>query len=330
MKMRWLIGVLLLAGLAVSWAIPHFEWLDPYVQLVVMYLGINIILTASLNLVNGYMGEFSVGHAGFMAVGAYASSVLTVNVFPVEGSVFYFPLALLGGGLAASIAGLLVSIPSFRTRGDYLAIVTLAFGMIVKSALENIESVGGPRGFMGMEQLTTLPWVYVSVVVTIWILRNLVYSKYGRGMAAIREDEVACDLCGVHTRRVKISAFVVSAFFAGVAGGLYAHLLQFINPRMFDILKSTEILMMVYLGGMASLGGSILGAAIYTVVMEVFRDQGAWRMVLMPLILILLMIFRPRGLFGLREFSWLVPLRDLVLLRPSRKRKEKDHVSAGG
>lgn len=329
MKMRWMIGVLLLAGLALSWAVPHFEWLDPYIQLVLMYLGINIILTASLNLVNGYMGEFSVGHAGFMAVGAYVSSVLTVNLFPMTGAVFLFPVAVAGGGLAASLAGLLVSIPSFRTRGDYLAIVTLAFGMIVKSALENIESVGGPRGFMGMEQMTTLPWVYIWVVATIWILRNLVFSKYGRGMAAIREDEVACDLCGVHTRRVKISAFVVSAFFAGVAGGLYAHLLQFINPRMFDILKSTEILIMVYLGGMASLGGSILGASIYTIAMELLREQGAWRMVLMPLLLILLMLFRPRGLFGLREFPWLVPLRDLALLRSVRKRKEKAHVPAG-
>lgn len=329
MKMRWTIGVLLLAGFALSWAVPRYGWLDPYLQLVMMYLGINIILTASLNLVNGYMGEFSVGHAGFMAVGAYVSSILTVNVFPVSGGMYLFPVAVVGGGVAASAAGLLVSIPSFRTRGDYLAIVTLAFGMIVKSALENMESVGGPRGFMGMEQMTTLPWVYVWGVVSIWILRNLVFSKYGRGMAAIREDEVACELCGVRTRRVKISAFVVSAFFAGVAGGLYAHLLQFINPKMFDILKSTEILIMVYLGGMASLGGSILGAAIYTVIMELLREQGAWRMVLMPLLLILLMLFRPRGLFGLREFPWLVPLRDLVLLRSLRKPRETPHAPSG-
>jgi len=330
MNMRWTIGVGLLAGFGLCWAIPHYEWLDPYVQLVLMYLGINIILTASLNLVNGYMGEFSVGHAGFMAVGAYVASILTVLVFPEEGSAYYFPLAIMGGGLGAAATGLIVSIPSFRARGDYLAIVTLAFNMIVKSVLENLEVVGGPRGFMGMEQLTTLPWVYVWVVITIWILRNLVYSKYGRGMAAIREDEIVCDLCGVHTRRVKISAFLVSAFFAGVAGGLYAHLLQFINPRMFDILKSTEVLIMLYLGGMASLGGSMIGATIYTVVMEVLRAQGGFRMVLMPLLLIFLMLFRPRGIFGLKEFSWLIPWRDLLLMRQLRTRKEVPRASAEG
>lgn len=302
---------LIVAGGALAWAIPHYGWLNPYIQLALMYLGINIILAASLNLVNGYMGEFSVGHAGFMAVGAYVSSCLTVAVFPVTWpAAALFPVALTVGGLAAAVTALIVAIPSFRVRGDYLAIVTLAFCMIVKSALENIEGMGGPRGFMGMERLTTLPWVYAWVILSLWMLRNLVYSKYGRGMAAIRDDEIAADLCGINTRRVKIVAFVVSAFWAGIAGGLFAHLLQFINPRMFDLLKSTEILIMVYLGGMASLGGSVLGAAIYTILMETLRPLGVWRMALMPLLLVLLMIFRPRGIMGLREFRWLIPRRD--------------------
>ena len=210
-----------------------------------------------------------------------------------------------------------MAVPSFRTRGDYLAIVTLAFNMIVKSALENVEAVGGPRGYMGMDRLTTLPWVFFWVVVTLLILRNLVYSKYGRGMAAIRDDETASSLCTVRTRRVKVIAFVVSAGLAGVAGGLYAHALQFINPRMFDILKSTDILVMVYLGGSASLGGSILGAGIFTVLMEVLRPLGVWRMVLMPLMLVFLMLFRPRGIMGYREFRWFVPTRDQ--LRPAKR-----------
>ena len=187
MKHKIMILGLILAGGGLAWAIPHYGWLNPYLQLVLMYLGINIILAASLNLVNGFMGEFSVGHAGFMAVGAYAASYLTVSIFPAHWpAAMLFPAALIAGGLAAALTALVVAIPSFRVRGDYLAIVTLAFCMIVKSVLENIEGVGGPRGFMGMERLTTLPWVYAWVVLALWMLRNLVYSKYGRGMTAIR------------------------------------------------------------------------------------------------------------------------------------------------
>jgi len=171
-----------------------------------------------------------------------------------------FPLAILAGGLAAALVGFLVAIPSFKTRGDYLAIVTLAFCMIVKSVLENIDVVGGPRGLLGMEKLTTLPWVFFWTALSVWVIRNLVYSNFGRGVLSIREDEIASDLMSVNTRQVKIIAFVVSSFFAGIAGGLFAHALQFINPRMFDIIKSTDILIMVYLGGIASIAGSIVGA----------------------------------------------------------------------
>ncbi|MDD2671360.1 MAG: branched-chain amino acid ABC transporter permease, partial [Syntrophales bacterium] len=219
---------------------------------------------------------------------------------------------------------------SFKTRGDYLAIVTLAFGMIVKSIIENIEWVGGPRGFIGMEKLTTLPWVFVWTVFSLWVIRNLVYSRYGRGILSIREDEIASDLMGVNTREIKVIAFVISSFFAGIAGGLFAHLLQFINPRCFDILKSTDILIMVYLGGIGSIGGSILGAGIYTVLLEVLRPMGIWRMVIMPLMLVLLMIYRPYGIMGLREFRWFVPGVDLEgLHRPDKKGKSKTDALAG-
>ena len=182
-------------------------------------MGINIILTVSLNLINGYMGEFSVGHAGFMAVGAYIASLLTVHVFPPGAQNFLFPLAILAGGIGAALVGFLVAIPSFKTRGDYLAIVTLAFCMIVKSVLENIDAVGGPRGLLGMEKLTTLPWVFFWTALSVWVIRNLVYSNFGRGVLSIREDEIASDLMSVNTRQVKIIAFVVSSFFAGIAGG---------------------------------------------------------------------------------------------------------------
>jgi branched-chain amino acid transport system permease protein len=275
------------------------------------------------------MGEFSVGHAGFMAIGAYIASILTVNVFPQASVNFLFPAAILVGGIGAALIGFLVAIPSFKTRGDYLAIVTLAFGMIVKSGLENIDAVGGPRGMLGMDKLTTLPWVFFWTVLSVWVIRNLVYSKFGRGVLSIREDEIAASLMSVNTRQVKIIAFVVSSFFAGIAGGLFAHALQFINPRMFDILKSTDILIMVYLGGIASIAGSIIGAIIYTILLEVLRPLGIWRMVLMPLMLVLLMIYRPRGIMGLREAKMFVPLRDLLMVKILRqKKKEANNASA--
>ena len=185
---RWALPCLLGLLLVFSLVIWRFELLDPYVQLILVYVGINIILTMSLNLVNGYMGEFSVGHAGFMAVGAYTASIMTVKLFPAQMGGLLFPLAVVCGGFAAALVGLIVAFPSFKTRGDYLAIVTLSFGMIVKSVIENINAIGGPRGFLGMEKLCTLPWVFVWTVLSVWVIRNLVYSKFGRGVLSIRED----------------------------------------------------------------------------------------------------------------------------------------------
>jgi len=315
--------VFMIAGLAFCAAASVFEFLDLYLQLILIYVGINVILTVSLNLINGYMGEFSVGHAGFMAIGAYVASLLTVHVIPASAVNFLFPLAILAGGIGAGLIGFLVAIPSFKTRGDYLAIVTLAFCMIVKSVLENIDAVGGPRGLLGMEKLTTLPWVFFWTALSVWVIRNLVYSNFGRGVLSIREDEIASDLMSVNTRQVKIIAFVVSSFFAGIAGGLFAHALQFINPRMFDILKSTDILIMVYLGGIASIAGSIIGAVIYTILLEILRPLGVWRMVLMPLMLVLLMIYRPRGIMGMRETRLFKPLRDLVTEKLWRNKKKE-------
>jgi branched-chain amino acid transport system permease protein len=296
-----------LALLVLSWALPASGLLNPYVVQILMYVGINMILTLSLNLVNGYMGEFSVGHAGFMAIGAYVAAILGVWYVPRELGPWLFPFLLMAGGLAAALAGLVVAFPSFRTRGDYLAIVTLAFNMIVKSVLENLDVVGGPRGFKDISLLTNFPWVVFWVLVTLYLLRNLVYSNFGRGITAIREDEVAANLTSVDTRRLKVYAFCISAFFAGVAGGLFAHLLQFINPRSFSILKSTDMLVMVYLGGMGSLTGSLLGATLFTLVLEFLRPLGLWRWVIGPLLLVLLMIFRPQGIMGFKDPRWLKP-----------------------
>jgi branched-chain amino acid transport system permease protein len=318
--------VALVIGLIISLILPETGWLSPYVLLVITYVGINMILAVSLNLVNGYMGEFSVGHAGFMAVGAYTASILTVWVFPRDLSPALFPLALLAGGAVAAVAGLGLAFPSFRTRGDYLAIVTLAFLMIVKSVLENLPALGGPRGFMGMDKLTTLGWVFASVVGSLWLARNLVYSRWGRGVLSIREDETAAGLVGVDTQRVKVVVFTVSAFLAGVAGGLFAHAIQFINPRSFTLLKSTDMLVMVYLGGIGSLGGSLLGATVYTVVLEALRPAlqslgipQEWRLVFAPLLLILLMFTKPSGILGFKELGFLKPRGERELTAPDKE-----------
>src|SRR3990167_2463825 len=304
---RGLMPALLIGVFLLSLIVHRFELLDPYVQLVAMYIGINIILTLSLNLVNGYMGEFSVGHAGFMALGAYASAIITVKTFPTFPPLLLFPIALLAAGGMAELAGIPLAFLSFKTRGDYLAIITLAFLMIVKSGLENIPYVGGPRGLLGIPRLTTLPWAYFCLVFSFWAIRNIIYSKFGRSIEAIREDEIAATAMGVSTRKAKIVAFVVSSFFAGIAGALFAHQLQFINPSSFDILKSTDILVMVYLGGIASISGSLIGAGVFTVLGQLLQPLGIWRMVIMPLLLVLLMLFRPRGIMGFKEWAWFKP-----------------------
>ncbi len=308
------------------------SWLgvyNGYIQFLLMLIGINIMLTASLNLINGYMGEFSVGHAAFMGLGAYVTSLLTVwllthdNVFgpPVLApgfSLVIFPLALVAGGVAAAIFSLLVSIPSFRTRGDYLAVITLAVNFIFKSLIENIGAIGGPRGFMGMGEVLAVMngvirapwlmiWTFFSCLATLFIIRNFVSSTYGKGIVAIREDEIAAEVMTVNTRRLKMVAFMLGCGLAGVAGGLHAHLLGFINPSSYFILQSTLVLVMVYLGGMGSLSGSIISAVGFTILLELLRPFGLLRWVATPLLLILLMLRRPTGIMGDRELHDVFP-----------------------
>jgi len=320
-KLRHVFPALLLVGFALAVVHTFRPLLNGYAEFVVATVGINILLCASLNLVNGYMGEFSVGHAGFMALGAYAAAVCTVKfgfAALVPGAPWAgFGFALLAAGAVAALVGFFLALLSFKTRGDYLAIVTLAFLMIVKSGLENLDWVGGPRGLYGIPRLTTLPVVFAAAVLTLWVLRNLVYSKFGRVIAAIREDEIAAVAMGARTREAKILAFSVSAFFGGVAGGLFAHQIQFINPATFDIVRSTEILLMVYLGGVASLGGSVLGAVVFTVLSQLLMPLGPWRLAVLPFILVLLMLFRPRGIMGMHELPWIKPLRERLRRRRS-------------
>lgn len=309
------------------------SWLgiiNDYWQLVLLFIGINIILTVSLNLINGYMGEFSCGHAGFMAVGAYVSGILTVWLFaedkvfgppvlPITWAIPLFPLALIVGAIAASLVGLLVAIPSFRTRGDYLAIITLAVNYIVKSAIENMEVIGGPRGFVGMKRVMNnmadvfdapwlLIWTFISMIVTVLIIRNFMASTLGKGVEAIREDEIAAELMSVNTRRIKVIAFMLSCGLAGLAGGLFAHWPGgYINPGTFTILKSTEIMVMVYLGGMGSISGSIISAIGFTLLLEILRPLGVFKWVVIPLLLVVMMMVRPTGILGNRELTDVFP-----------------------
>ncbi len=303
--------------------------MNQYVQTVLMFIGINVIFAASLNIVNGYMGEFSCGHAGFMAVGAYVSSVLSAVLFSVHPetgaalvpsafAIPLFPVIVLAGGAAAGIAGLLVAIPSFKTRDDYLAIITLAANFIIVTVINNLEAVGGSRGFMGMkatvramDSTAPLPWmmvwIFVFTVFSVVAIRRLMGSVLGKGISAIRYDEISAEIMSVNTNRMKLIAFMFSSALAGVSGALFAHVLGFINPGSFSIMKSTEGLVMVYLGGMGSLSGSILSAGLFTILLELLRPFQIFKWVLIPLLLILLMQFRPEGILGNRELSDFIP-----------------------
>lgn len=321
-------GILALAGGLLVWC-AYEEYLSLYFLSVLMFMGVNIMLATSLNLVNGNMGEFSCGHAGFMCVGAYVSSLLGVWLFAKDKvfglplldpsyAVYAFPFIILTGGLAAAVTGLLVAIPSYKTRGDYLAIITIAANTIVISVIQNLDSIGGSRGFMGMKSVLSsmedslyLPWmplwVFVFCVMTIWVLRRYTSSTFGKGVSAICQDEVAAEIMSVNTNRIKMLTFMLSSGLAGLAGGLFAYILGYVNPGSFGILKSTEVLVMVYLGGMGSLSGAVLSAVFFTILLELLRPLQIIKWIVIPLILILLMQFRPEGLMGNRELSDLFP-----------------------
>jgi branched-chain amino acid transport system permease protein len=309
--------LLLLGALVVGAVLSRFAGaMNPYYYDVLLGIGINIILAVGLNLVNGYTGQFSLGHAGFMAVGAYASSFLTLQWGYALGSsglatTTAFVLALVLGGALAALTGLMVGVPSLRLKGDYLAIVTLGFNEIIKGVIQNADPLGAQRGLGGMVQHTNFFWTFAFAALTIYVVVNLVDSTYGRGFLAVRDDEIAAEAMGINTTKYKVLAFVLGAFFAGIAGGLYAHFKQFIHPEGFNFLRSVDIVVMVILGGMGSTIGACFAAIILTILPELLRYVAKidalpeWlreiaenRMILYSLLLILLMITRPQGLFG--------------------------------
>jgi branched-chain amino acid transport system permease protein len=323
----FIIAAVVLAALIIITVLAQMRVLNQYIQSVMMSIGINIIFAASLNIVNGCMGEFSCGHAGFMAVGAYASSFLSIIFFtenkffgasllPPQSAVILFPIVILAGGVLAAIAGLLVAIPSFKTRDDYLAIITIASNYIIMTALNNMEGLGASRGLMGMKGTVTalnsvapLPWVLIwimaFVIICIVAIHRLMNSVLGKGIFAIRYDEISAEIMSVNTNQMKLLAFMFSSGLAGIAGGLFAHMLGFINPASFNIQKSTEGMVMVYLGGMGSLSGAVVSAVLFSFLLEALRPLQILKWVFIPLLLILLMQFRPEGLMGNKEFPYM-------------------------
>ena len=279
-------------------------WIDSYTTQVLIFAAINVTLAVSLNLVMGETGQFSLCHAAFMAVGAYASALLTGRALPTllpqlswtgtswASQISFLPVLLIAGVVAA-LAGLIVGGPSLRLRGDYLAMVTLGFGEIIRVLLQNTNAVGGARGMEGILPATNLFWAVGAAVVTLYTIISLVRSTYGRGFLAVRDDEIAAAAMGIDTTRFKVTAFVIGAFFAGVAGALYAHAVEFISPEGFNFLRSFEIIVMVILGGLGRPVGVAIAAILITLLNEWLRDLSQYRMVVYALIIILFMILRP-------------------------------------
>ena len=300
----------LLVALLAAAGVSYFsDRIDPYYLDVLTGIGINIILAVSLNLVNGYTGQFSLGHAGFMSVGAYLSAAVSLFLGPkllgedggtaLQQGLLFFG-ALVAGGLGAALAGLLVGVPSLRLKGDYLALVTLGFGEIIRVIFQNVEFLGGALGLNGIPAYTSIFWVLAFVALSVFTVTCLVNSTYGRGFLATKDDEVASEAVGLNTTRYKIVAFVIGAFFAGAAGGLYGHFKMTITPTGFDFTKSIEIVVMVILGGMGNTIGVILAAILLTLLPEVLRPIAEYRMIIYSLLLIVLMIVRPQGLFNFK------------------------------
>jgi len=312
----WLLSVIPIA-LVLSATGRYLEGaLQGYFFRVLMLSGIAIIAAVSLNVVNGFTGQFSIGHAGFMLVGAYASAGITVFARPhlqlaldaahVPASVqppLGFGVALVAAALGAAVAGLVVGLPSLRLRGDYLAIATLGFGEAIRAIFVTIDAVGGASGLHNVPLDTNFVWVFLGVISVIVTARNLALSTHGRALFAIREDELAAQAVGVDTFRYKVLAFVIAAAWAGVAGALLAHLNQGVDPKDYGFMKSVEIVVMVVLGGLGSVTGAVIAAVALTWLPELLRTVQDYRMVLYSVLLILLMLLRPRGLFGRKEFS---------------------------
>lgn len=319
-KYSWLIQVVIvLVAFLIANVVQVFitnKAISGYQASVVMYMCMYIIAAVSLNLVVGITGQFSLGHAGFMALGAYFSAIITkTNLFGLATSMgipsgFVFFIGILVGGTIAAFAGFIIGLPTLRLRGDYLAIATLGFGEIIRILFLNWRFVGGAAGYSGISRYTNFVWVFTLAVISVMLIRNFINSSHGRACISIREDEIAAETMGINTTKYKVTAFVIGAFFAGISGAMLTHLMRVAQPMMFTFMISVEVLLMVVLGGLGSITGSIGAAIFLTFLSEWFRQFGALRMVVYSFMLICIMIFRPSGLLGSQELS-------IALLRQS-------------
>lgn len=306
-----IVSVLVVYG--VIFGLQEARIINNYYAGIIILAVINIILALSLNLITGITGQLCLGHAGFMALGAYAGAMVSTKLeLP-------FIVALVAGGLLAALIAVLIGIPTLRLSGDYFAITTLASGEIIRVLITNIDYLGGPRGITGIPNKTNFTWAYFTMVIIAIVIINLIKSSKGRAMISVRENEIASEAMGINTFNIKLLAFVIAAFFAGVAGSLYAHYVGFIEPSGFGFVKSTEILTFVVLGGMGSISGSFIGTVILTFLPELLRSIQDLRMIIYSLALILLMIFRPKGIMGTKELS-LKPIKKFI--SKIKKRKE--------
>lgn len=317
------LGVFVVLQVAIS-----TELMNTYQLVVLTYACIFVTYALGLNVIYGYNGQFSLGHAAFYGIGGYASALLTKQYFGDE--LMLFPVALLFGGVVAGLMGLAIGLPILRLRSDYLGIATLGFGVIVKVLFDNADTVipamGGARGMTGIPRMTTFAWAYFVAVGAIILVRNLIYSSHGRAVVSIREDEIAADTMGINTTKYKTLAFVTGSFLAGVAGALYAHLYVFLHPSSFDFLKSVDVLMVVVLGGLGSMTGTIIAAAGWVFLLEGLRvllpqEYLDFRLVIYPLVMIIVMILRPQGLMGGSELG---PLKPMGVTRPPASGLERE------
>lgn len=293
--------VALVLGFVLLYGMMQTGLISMQYQGIIITIGIYVLLAASLNLTTGVLGELVLGHAGFMSIGAYTAALFTLHM-DLPGMV-EFPLALLVGGGLAAVFGVFIGMPALRLRGDYLAIVTLGFGEIIRVVIQNLTITGGGRGLYGIDEYTTFPWVFWIAALSVAVMYSMIGTRQGRAILSLRENEIAAEAVGVPSTRYKVLAFTLSSFFAGVAGGLYAHYITVLDPATFDFNMSIEILVMVVLGGMGSFTGSVLAAVVLTLLPELLRDLADYRMLIYSVVLVLMMILRPQGLLGKREFS---------------------------
>lgn len=273
--------------------------INSYYEITIATICMNIILAVSLNLVTGFTGQFSLGHAGFMSIGAYVGAIISMKT----GSTAGFLIGILAGAVAAAVLGVLIGIPTLRLKGDYLAIATLGMAEIIRVIFLNMKITNGAAGLNGIPRNTNWLWLFVFTAATVVLINSFIKSSPGRACISIREDEIAAESMGINTTKYKVTAFAIGAFFAGIAGALYSSYFYVIKPNLFSFVKSTDILVIVVLGGMGSVSGSVLAAIILGLLNTYLQQYAQLRMIIYSLILIGIMLFRPKGLMGTKEIT---------------------------